>query len=147
MLYRASTVRSPFSTDIIIRSLTRLTRSVRNILSSVIVCDTFTTESLGSAVSSFVTRTLPGASASRRFVVNTTEITVRIRLRLKSSDWTMRTGRRYPGSEATGSGNSAHQTSPRRTTSHLPAVTAPAGEQQQGPDPQVPLRKPRRAVR
>ena len=60
-------------------------------------------------------------------VVNTTEITVRIRLRLKSSDWTTSTGRRYPGSEATGSGNSAHQTSPRRTTSHLPAANAPAG--------------------
>src|SRR5215216_5147580 len=47
-------------------------------------------------------------------------------------DWTMSTGRRCPGSEATGSGSSAHQTSPRRTTSHLPATTGPAGERYLG---------------
>ncbi len=118
MFYRASTARMPSSTDIIIRSLTRLTRSVRKVLSSVMICDTFATESLGSAVSSFVTGTLPGASTSRGFAVNTAAITVWIRLRLKSSD-----------SDATGSGSSVQQTSPRRTTRYLSAATAPASRQ------------------
>ena len=130
--YRASTIRMPSSTSNMMRSLTWLTRSVRNVLSIVMICDTFITESWGSSVSSVLTGTLPGAAASRRFVVNTTAIMVWIRLRLKSSDWRMSTGLRYPGSEVMGSDSSAHQTSPRRTISHLSATTAPASGQ--GPD-------------
>ena len=61
MFYRASTVLMPSSTDTIMRSLTRLTRSVRNVLSSVTICDTFATESPGSAVSSLgIMRTSTG---------------------------------------------------------------------------------------
>jgi len=43
MFYRASTVLMLSSTGIIIRPLTRLTHSVRNVLSSVTICDTFAT--------------------------------------------------------------------------------------------------------
>jgi hypothetical protein len=52
---------------------------------------------------------LPGDSARRRFVVRGTQTTVRKRLRLNASLWTMATGRRNPGAEPTGSGRSAHQ--------------------------------------
>jgi len=90
--------------------------SARNDRSTVITCDTFATESLGRPESDAGTNTLPGASARRRFEVRTTAMTVRIRLRLKAVDWTITTGRLKPGSEAVGSGSSAHQISPRSIT-------------------------------
>ena len=46
----------------------------------------------------------------------TATTTVRIRLLLNSSDWTMITGRRKPGPDPAGSGKEAHQICPRRTT-------------------------------
>ena len=99
--------------------------SVRNVRSTVITCDTFTTESLGRPDSDAGTNTFPGASARRRFEVRTTAIAVRIRLRLKAFDWIITTGRLKPGSEAVGSGNRAHQISPRSITTPHGLTTWP----------------------
>lgn len=63
--------------------------------------------------------TLPGAAANRTFDVIAATTTVLIRLRVNSSDCNINTGRRKPGSEADGSGKSAHHTSPLFTTSPL----------------------------
>ena len=62
------------------------------------------------------TRTLPGASARRRFDVTTAAITVLIRLSLKVLAEMIRTGLRNPGPDPDGSGSDAHQISPRRTS-------------------------------
>ncbi|MDZ7631519.1 MAG: hypothetical protein U5K74_09265 [Gemmatimonadaceae bacterium] len=59
-----------------------------------------------------------GASSSRSDEVSTSAITVPIRLRLKASDCTITTGRRNAGAEPDASPSSAHQTSPRSTTTH-----------------------------
>jgi hypothetical protein len=80
------------------------------------ICDTFTTESRERRVSLREQSTLPGAEASARFDVITATTTVWMRLALKSSACTTRTGRRYPGPEPVGLGREAHQISPRRIT-------------------------------
>jgi hypothetical protein len=49
--------------------------STRNVLSTVIIWDTLTTESLVSPDSLVANRTFPGAVASRRFPVMTTAMT------------------------------------------------------------------------
>src|SRR3990167_5410869 len=87
-------------------------RSTRFVLSNVTICDTFATESLGNPLSFDCNNTLPGAIANRRLDVIAIQITVLIRLRLKALLWITSKGRRYPGSDPAGSGNSAHQSSP-----------------------------------
>ncbi len=62
---------------------------------------------------SAATKALPGASPSRRLVVNGAQSTEPILLRLRLSAWTIRTGRRNPGSVPNGTPRSAHQMSPR----------------------------------
>jgi hypothetical protein len=89
------------------------------LLSSVTICDTFTTESSGSPVSEAETKTFPGAVASRRFLVMAATITVAIRLAVNASAWMIRTGRRYPAAEPCGLRRLAHQISPRCITSPL----------------------------
>lgn len=115
-VYKERTKRKPSSMDLIKCPGRRPHFSVRNVRSTVITCETFATESLGRPESDAGTNTLPGASARRTFDVRTTAMIVRIRLRLKAFDWTITTGRLKPGSEAVGSGNSAHQISPRSIT-------------------------------
>lgn len=58
--------------------------------------------------------------ANRTFEVITVTITVAIWLRLKSLDWTMKTGLRYPGEEPVGADKVAYQMSPRLITMHHP---------------------------
>lgn len=99
------------------RSITRpgnaRTWSVSSPRSSVSICDTLTTDGLGSPESLLLNRTFPGASANARLEEMTNTTTVEIRLKLKGFDCTTRTGRRRPGPEPTGSSSDAHQTSPR----------------------------------
>ncbi len=115
-VHRERAKRSPSSTDVSEAGGTLPTRSVRNALSMVITCETLTTEGFARPVPLTGSRTFPGASARRRFEVMTAAMTVLIRLSLKLLAETMRYGLRYPGPEPEGSGNDAHQTSPRRTT-------------------------------
>ena len=105
--------------------MTRPASSVKNSLSSVTTWDTFATESFGSPDALVDTSTLPGASINRRFAVKTTAITVRMRLRLKASPETIRTGRRNPGSDPPGSPRAAHQIWPRSTTTIRGPRTGP----------------------
>ena len=88
------------------------TRSVRNSLSMARIWETFATDSFVRPVSRGERVTLPGASARRRLLVSGTHTTVATRLRFKASHWTTTTGRLKPGPEPSGSGRSAHQTSP-----------------------------------
>ena len=74
----------------------RPTRDVRSRLSTVISCETFTTESRASPTALRPRRTFPGAAARRRLEVTTAQIVVPIALSLKSLDCTTRTGRRKP---------------------------------------------------
>ena len=104
--------------------------SVRNSLSRVTTCEVLATESFRNPESLAGTSTLPGASTSRRFAVRTTAITVRMRLRLNASLWTITTGRRKPGSEPSGSPKSAHQTWPRSTTTILRRWSGPGADAQ-----------------
>jgi hypothetical protein len=113
--YSVRISRSPVSTSPSRRPESLSTNSVRNDLSSVRSWDTFTTESRGNPVTSAGSNTLPGASTSRRLLVITATMTVRIPLRLKESAGMISTGRRKPGSEPRGFGRSAHQISPRVT--------------------------------
>jgi len=108
--------RRPSSTDASNAGATLPTRSVRKLLSMVIICETLTTDGFDRPVPRTGSRTLPGASARRRFEVITAAMTVLIRLSLKLFAETTRYGLRYPGPEPEGSGNDAHQTSPRRAT-------------------------------
>jgi hypothetical protein len=70
-------------------------------------------------------------------------MTVAIRLRLKSSDCTINTGLRYPGSEPTGSGSSAHQMSPRCITNFHHRWTRLASRQVRYREMRARLHKPR----
>ncbi len=110
------THRRPQSTDLWSRGERVPACSVRESQSTVISCDTFTTESRGKPESRAGNRTFPGAPASARLLVMTATMTVWIRLWLNASAWTTRTGRRKPGSDRRGSGRSAHQISPRRSS-------------------------------
>ncbi len=144
--HNSRTSRMPSSTRSMRRSSRRPTLSSRKILSRVTICETFTTESLGSPDSPALRRRFPGAASRERFEVRATAMTVFIRLRLKSSEERTTTGRRYPGSEAVGRGSRAHHTSPRR---HPPATTPPraktefASPKARGRDRPAPPRKPR----
>jgi len=83
------------------------TSSVSNSRSTVIIWEAIVTESFGNPVALAGRSALPGASAQVRLLVKGTQTTVRIRLRLRSSPWTTRTGRRKPGPEPVGSGRLA----------------------------------------
>lgn len=116
---------------------TRPTRPVNSRVSRVMSWETFTTDSCESPLAFLVRRTLPGASASRRFEATAAQIVVRIALPLNSFDCTMRTGRRNPGPEPAGSPMEGHQSSPQRITTSLSAGTGL--EPPQAHDP-VPIR-------
>ena len=93
----------------------------------VTTCETFAAESLGRPVIRAVSSTLPGASAHRRLLVSGTQTTVATRLRFRASPWITTTGRRNPGPEPVGAGNSAQHTSPWEITiRHDRARVAPA---------------------
>jgi hypothetical protein len=106
------------------RSDTRCVSASRSIVTS---WDTLATDSFASPVTRADRRTFPGASAHRRLLVSGTQTAVAIRLRLSASPWTTTTGRRNPGPEPVGTGNSAHQTSPWTiaTTRCSPATVRP----------------------
>jgi hypothetical protein len=92
------------------------TSSVMRSRSRATICEVLATESLGRPVAFAVSSTLPGASAQTRLLVNGTQTTVRIRLRLSASPRTTITGLRNPGPEPVGSGKSAQYTCPWETT-------------------------------
>jgi hypothetical protein len=83
-----------------------------NSRSRVMICDALATESFGRPVDRAGRSTLPGASAQRRLLVNGTHTTVLIRLRLRASPWTTKTGLRKPGPEPIGSRKLAQYTWP-----------------------------------
>jgi len=112
--HNSSTRRIPSPIAAIVRARSRPLYSPRKLLSIVIICETFATESVASPASPFAMRTFPGASARDKFDVRATATTVRIRLALNASVCTITIGRRYPGSEAIGSGSVVHHTVPRR---------------------------------
>ena len=85
-------------------------------LSMVRIWETFATDGTDRPVPLSGRLTFPGASARRRFEVMTAAITVLMRLSLKLFAEIISTGRRYPGADPAGSGNEAHQISPRRIT-------------------------------
>ena len=73
--------------------------------------------------------TLPGAAPNLRFDVIATTVTVLIRERLKASAETTKTGRRQAGADPCFGPKSAHQTSPRATTSRqLLSAGQPPGD-------------------
>ena len=115
------TRRSPSSTSPRSRGFSLPMRSVRNDLSTVMICETFTTDGFESPVPLVGRRMFPGASASRRFDVTTAATTVLIRLTLKLFAEMISSGRRKPGPDPDGSDNDAHQSSPRRITSYFAA--------------------------
>src|SRR5919106_2620675 len=88
------------------------TSSVSNERSRVTSWETFATESFGRPVALAGSITLPGASAQRRLLVNGKQTIVLMRLRLKASPWTTKTGLRKPGPEPVGSGKFAQYTWP-----------------------------------
>ena len=102
----------PVSTNSSCRRESLPTSSASSSRSSVTICEVFATESLGKPVVLAGNRTLPGASAHTRLLVNVTHTTVRMRLRLSASPWTTMTGLRNPGPEPAGSGRSAQYTWP-----------------------------------
>jgi hypothetical protein len=61
-----------------------------------------------------LTKTFPGAAASRAFVVIAATTIVRMRLWLNGSACTIKTGRENPGADPAGAASEAHQISPRR---------------------------------
>ena len=72
----ANTSLSPASSARKCDGFSRPIRSVRNVLSTVINCETLTTESFLSPVLEAAMRTFPGASTRRRFEVTTATIAV-----------------------------------------------------------------------
>ena len=120
----------PASSKPIFAGEIRPTRSSRSVRSRATTCDTFATESFGKPVIPTVNSTFPGASAHRRLLVSGTQTAVPSRLRFKASPWTTTTGRRNPGPEPVGSGNSAQHTSPWEITTRRDR--APAGPRRRG---------------
>lgn len=86
---------------------------------------TLATDDRGRPVSRSDSATLPGLADHLRFLVSGTHTTVRMALRLKSSDCTTTTGRRYPGPEPCGSPRSAQHTSPWAITTRSTGGTQP----------------------
>lgn len=81
-----STNRKPSSTRL--KQIPAIVRTLRvsRPRSTVMSCETFTTEGLGSPDSALLIRTFPGASASARFDVTIATITVEMRLSLNGFD-------------------------------------------------------------
>lgn len=75
------------------------------------ICVAFPTVSFGRPVAAAASNTLPGASAHRSLLASGTQAALANRLRFSASPWTTTTGRRNPGPEPVGSGNSARHTS------------------------------------
>lgn len=90
-----------------------------------------TIESFARRLSRLRNMTLLRAAARRKFDLIAATITVQIGLWLNASDCAIRTGRRYPGSDAPGSGSVAHQislaSSPRSRKKDAHCRTASAG--------------------
>jgi len=88
--------------------------SVKTLLSSEIIWDTFATESLANPVIFFFSMTFPGAVAQFRLLVSGMHTTVDILLSLNGFPCITSIGRRNPGPDPDGSDKSAHHTSPWR---------------------------------
>jgi hypothetical protein len=86
--------------------------SVRTLLSSEIIWDTFATESLANPVNLFFSMTFPGAAPHFRLLVSGMHTTVDILLSLNGFPCITSIGRRNPGPDPDGSDKSAHHTSP-----------------------------------
>ena len=143
--YRSRTSLRPDSTLVTISPGSALTLSVRNDLSTVRICETLITESLGSPEALCSNMTFPGASSSRRLDVTAATTIVLIRLWLNGSLWSTTTGLLNPGPEPDGGGSDAHHTSPRRTTTPRQAAKPIEVELRhcQGPKTQLNTRRPR----
>lgn len=133
LFYRVKTILRPSSTAAMSFGDTEPICSVRKDLLSVITCDTFTTESRDNPDCFRLINRFPGAADNFKFEVTTTTTTVWILLSVNELDCTMRTGRRYPGSDAFGADIDAHQSSPRCTTT--PRRAEPSPEVRGQPDP------------
>src|SRR5208337_1035984 len=91
-------------------------RSVRRSLSTVTICETLATESLGSPVRRAERVTFPGAVPHLRLLVNGTQTVVARRLPFSASHCTTITGLLKPGPDPAGAARSAHQISPWEIT-------------------------------
>src|SRR5260370_3992168 len=102
------------------------------------------TESRSKPALSAARATLPGAAPNLRFAVIVATVTVLIRDRLKASAEITRTGRRQAGADPCRGPRSAHQTSPRTTTSRrlLSSGLQPAGDRATSPQPCTRLLEP-----
>ncbi len=95
------------------------TYSRMNVLSTVTICEKFTTEVFSSFDTPFSRRKFPGACSSSRFDVIGAHITVLTELRFIVSLWTINTGRIFAGSDPRALGSTAHQISPLSITNQL----------------------------
>ena len=95
------------------------TYSRMNVLSTVTICEKFTTEVFSSFDTPFSRRKLPGACSSSRFDVIGAHMIVLTELRFIESLWTINTGRIFAGSDPRALGSAAHQISPLSITNQL----------------------------
>ena len=95
------------------------TYSRMNVLSTVTICEKFTTEVFSSLDTPFSRRKFPGACSSSRFEVIDAHMTVLTELRFIESLWTINTGRSFAGSDPRALGSTAHQISPLSITNQL----------------------------
>lgn len=95
------------------------TLSVNTVLSSVMTCETFATESFGNPVVPAESSTLPGASAQARLLVSGTQTTVAILLRLKALPCTTTTDLGSQAPIPSGGPSPAHHTAPCEITTPL----------------------------
>jgi len=95
------------------------TYSRMNVLSTVTICEKFTTEVFSSFDTPFSRRKFPGACSSSRFDVTDAHMTVLTELRFIVSLWTISTGRVFAGSDPRALGSTAHQISPLSITNQL----------------------------
>ena len=98
------------------------TISIKYDLSTVIICEKFTTDDFCKHEWAFSSRILGGDFASCKLEVITAHITVFILLALKSSPWMTSTGLFLAGSEPRAEGRRAHHISPLITTNLLHPV-------------------------
>jgi len=136
-VHSPSASRRPASTCSIFKPSRLPRRLLKSLLSSVTTCVTLMTESRSKPAVPAARATLPGAAPNLRFEVMAATVTVLIRERLKASAEITRTGRRQAGADPCRGPRSAHQTSPRTTTSRrlLSSVQQPAGDRATSPQP------------
>jgi hypothetical protein len=84
-VYRPRTTSTPDNTSSSFALGSLPTRSVNSDLSSVTICETFATDSLGSPVAVSDRRTFPGADAHFTLLVSATQTAVEMRLRFRLS--------------------------------------------------------------